>query len=189
MVGAVRLDAGPLLGREPEIELLTSLLDGIGSSGGALVLRGEPGIGKSRLLAEVMALARERGIGVLSTTGVQSETHLPFSGLHQLLRGVRARRSRRVRRTGLRAWGDRARRELRASGESSRRRVPEARDRLTAEELQIAQLAAEGLTNREIGQRLYLSHRTVGTHLYRTFLRLGITARSELRAALSWDAA
>src|SRR5688572_11695504 len=91
MIVAVRVDAGPLLGREPEIELLTSLLDGIGSSGGALVLRGEPAIGKSRLLAEVMALARERGIGVLSTTGVQSETHLPFSGLQQLLRGVRAR--------------------------------------------------------------------------------------------------
>ena len=56
---------------------------------------------------------------------------------------------------GCAAWGDQARRELRASGESSRRRDPAARDQLTAQELQIAQLAAEGLSNREIGQRLY----------------------------------
>ena len=60
-----------------------------------------------------------------------------------------------------------------------------ARDQLTAQELQIAQLAAEGLTNREIGQRLYLSHRTIGTHLYRVFPKLGITARAELGTALS----
>jgi DNA-binding CsgD family transcriptional regulator len=86
---------------------------------------------------------------------------------------------------GCESWGDRARRELRASGESSRRRVPEARDELTAQELQIAQLAASGLSNREIGQRLFVSHRTVGTHLYRIYPKLGITARSELTAALS----
>jgi DNA-binding CsgD family transcriptional regulator len=83
------------------------------------------------------------------------------------------------------AWGDQARRELRASGESSRRRDPEARDQLTAQELQIAHLAADGLSNREIGQRLYLSHRTIGTHLYRIFPKLGITARSELASVLS----
>ncbi|HEX4720295.1 MAG TPA: AAA family ATPase [Thermoleophilaceae bacterium] len=82
-------------------------------------------------------------------------------------------------------WGDQARSELRASGERSRRRVPEARDQLTAQELQIAQLAADGLSNREIGQRLYLSHRTVSTHLYRVFPKLGITARGELSAALA----
>jgi DNA-binding CsgD family transcriptional regulator len=83
------------------------------------------------------------------------------------------------------SWGDQARSELRASGERSRRRVPEARDQLTAQELQIAQLAAEGLSNREIGQRLYLSHRTISTHLYRVFPKLGITSRAELGAALA----
>jgi DNA-binding CsgD family transcriptional regulator len=88
-------------------------------------------------------------------------------------------------RLGCEAWGNRARRELRASGESSRRRVPEARDQLTAQELQIAQLAAEGLSNREIGQKLFVSHRTVGTHLYRIFPKLGISARGELASALS----
>lgn len=81
-------------------------------------------------------------------------------------------------------WGDRARRELRASGERSRRRDPAARDQLTAQELQIAQLAAEGLSNREIGERLYVSHRTISTHLNSIFPKLGITARGELQAAL-----
>jgi DNA-binding CsgD family transcriptional regulator len=85
---------------------------------------------------------------------------------------------------GLIPWGDRARAELRASGETSRRRVPGARDQLTPQELQIAQLAAGGLTNREIGQRLYLSHRTIGSHLHRIFPKLGIASRAQLRAAL-----
>jgi DNA-binding CsgD family transcriptional regulator len=86
---------------------------------------------------------------------------------------------------GCAPWGEQARRELRASGERSRRRVPEARDQLTAQELQIAQLAAEGLSNREIDQRLYLSHRTISTHLYRVFPKLGIASRGELSAALA----
>lgn len=45
-------------------------------------------------------------------------------------------------------------------------------------------MAGEGLSNREIGQRLYLSHRTIGSHLYRVYPKLGITSRSELRDAL-----
>jgi len=81
-------------------------------------------------------------------------------------------------------WGERARRELRAAGEASSRRDPDARDQLTPHELQIAQLAAEGLTNREIGQRLYLSHRTVSSHLHRIFPKLGVTSRSELRVTV-----
>ena len=78
----------------------------------------------------------------------------------------------------------RARRELRASGETARRRPPDTWDHLTPQELQIAHLAADGLTNREIGERLYLSHRTVGSHLYRLFPKLGITSRGQLRTAL-----
>src|SRR5690606_34210943 len=62
---------------------------------------------------------------------------------------------------GVGRGGDGARAELRTGGESGPRRGPDARDTLTAHELGIAALAAEGLTNREIGQRLYLSHRTV----------------------------
>jgi DNA-binding CsgD family transcriptional regulator len=85
---------------------------------------------------------------------------------------------------GCAPWSEQARSELRASGERSRRRVPDARDQLTPQELQIAKLAAEGLSNREIGQRLYLSHRTISTHLYRVFPKLGITSRGELSGAL-----
>jgi DNA-binding NarL/FixJ family response regulator len=86
---------------------------------------------------------------------------------------------------GLLLFAERARRELRASGEVPRRRVPEAWAQLTPQELQIAELAAEGLSNREIGERLYLSHRTVGSHLYRLFPKLGVTSRTQLREALS----
>jgi DNA-binding CsgD family transcriptional regulator len=85
---------------------------------------------------------------------------------------------------GATRWSDRARQELRATGDRIGPRTPDARDHLTAQELQIAQLAAEGLSNREIGERLFLSHRTIGSHLYRIFPKLGITARAQLRAAL-----
>jgi DNA-binding CsgD family transcriptional regulator len=81
-------------------------------------------------------------------------------------------------------WAERARQELRASGETSRRRVPEARDQLTPQELQIAEMAASGLSNPEIGERLFLSSRTVASHLYRAFPKLGISSRWELAATL-----
>ena len=81
-------------------------------------------------------------------------------------------------------WGDRARSELRASGEVSSERRTGRLDALTAQELEIARLAASGLTNREIGRQLYLSHRTVGSHLYHVFPKLGITSRAELARAL-----
>jgi DNA-binding CsgD family transcriptional regulator len=81
-------------------------------------------------------------------------------------------------------WGERARQELRASGVTSRRRVPETREQLTPQELQIAGMAAEGLSNREIGQQLYISHRTVAYHLRRIFPKLGVTSRSQLHAAV-----
>ncbi|MER6175608.1 AAA family ATPase [Streptosporangium sp. NPDC001681] len=76
-------------------------------------------------------------------------------------------------------WSERALRELRASGERIRRKH-DARDRLTAQELQIAQLVADGLTNRDIGRRLFVSPRTVSTHLSRIFPKLGIATRGEL---------
>ena len=341
--------------------MLDGLVDGVGERGGALVVRGEAGIGKSALLAAASTRATEHGITVLTTTGVQTEAHLPFAGLHQLLRAIIAgaegpparqqrvtlaafgmadaaapdrflialaalelladtaarsplllvvedaqwldrpsgdvlafvarrlesepiallaavregyasvlgeaglpelrlegleaaaagallaahapalaprvrerllgeaagnplalmelrvalgsdqlrarlllaygawlRRQRRVAesRAPLRAarevfdalgavpWGERARQELRAAGEASHHRTPRAWDRLSPQELQIARLAADGLSNREIGQQLYLSHRTVSSHLYRVFPKLGISSRSQLRTVL-----
>ena len=89
---------------------------------------------------------------------------------------------------GTTPWGERARQELRASGETARQRVPAAREQLTPQELQIAGMAADGLTNREIGERLYLSHRTVSSHLHRIFPKLSISSRLELRDALEFSA-
>jgi DNA-binding CsgD family transcriptional regulator len=86
---------------------------------------------------------------------------------------------------GASAWSERARQELRAAGASSPRRDPAAVDQLTSTELHVAQLAAQGLTNREIGERLYVSPRTVSTHLQRMFPKLGVTSRGELAAVLS----
>ncbi|GLX49098.1 LuxR family transcriptional regulator [Streptomyces hygroscopicus subsp. hygroscopicus] len=84
-------------------------------------------------------------------------------------------------------WANRAGAELRAAGRN--RPLPVAggtgTGSLTAQEVEIAMLAAEGLTNKQIGERLFLSHRTVGTHLYRIFPKLGITSRAALRDALS----
>jgi DNA-binding NarL/FixJ family response regulator len=79
---------------------------------------------------------------------------------------------------------ERARAELRAAGESSTRSEPRPWDELTAQELQIARMAADGLSNRDIGQQLFVSHRTVSAHLYRIFPKLGVTSRSQLHAAL-----
>jgi DNA-binding CsgD family transcriptional regulator len=82
------------------------------------------------------------------------------------------------------ALADTARQELRASGETSRRRRPEAWNELSPQEIQIARMAAAGMTNREIGHKLYLSHRTVESHLYRIFPKLGVATRGGLRDAI-----
>src|SRR5262249_20827322 len=67
---------------------------------------------------------------------------------------------------GAGSWAEQARAELRAAGERAAAQEPAAQSVLSAQELQIARLAAEGLSNREIGERLYLSPRTVGSHPY-----------------------
>ncbi len=85
---------------------------------------------------------------------------------------------------GTTPFGDRARRELRAAGERSPERQRLATDILTPQELQVAQLAADGLTNKQIGSRLYVSHRTVGAHLARIYAKLGVTSRVQLHAAI-----
>jgi DNA-binding CsgD family transcriptional regulator len=87
-------------------------------------------------------------------------------------------------RIGMVAFAERARRELLATGERVRKRAVETRDQLTPQEAQIVQLAREGLTNPEIGARLFLSARTVEWHLRKVFAKLGVSSRRELRAAL-----
>ncbi|MFJ9707067.1 ATP-binding protein [Streptomyces sp. NPDC101234] len=88
-------------------------------------------------------------------------------------------------RVGAQPWAEMAREQLRATGESSGRRRANSGEQLSAQEMQIAVLASQGLSNREIGQRLFISHRTVGAHLYRIYPRLGVTGRGKLAAALA----
>ena len=85
---------------------------------------------------------------------------------------------------GMEAFAERARRELLATGEKVRKRTVETRDELTAQERQIARLARDGLSNPEIGARLFLSPRTVEWHLRKVFAKLGIRSRRELADAL-----
>lgn len=90
-------------------------------------------------------------------------------------------------RLGAEPWAQRARRELRSARE--RLRVDGGADigALTAQELQVARLAAEGRSNREIAEMLFLSPRTVGSHLYRLFPKLEIASRKDLRAVLAQE--
>ena len=85
------------------------------------------------------------------------------------------------------AFAERARNELQATGEKVRRRSQETRDDLTPQERQIAHLARDGLSNPEIGARLFLSPRTVEWHLHHVFTKLGITSRRQLASALPAD--
>jgi DNA-binding CsgD family transcriptional regulator len=117
----------------------------------------------------------------------------------QLAYGERLRRMRRLtearvqltaaietfERLGARPWASRARSELRATGQSKPRVDCYAMAPLTAQEREIALLAASGLTNKQIAERLFLSPRTVGGHLHRVFPKLGVATRAALRDALA----
>jgi DNA-binding CsgD family transcriptional regulator len=85
---------------------------------------------------------------------------------------------------GAEGFGERARRELVATGETARTRAPDAREELTAQETEIARLAALRRTNQEIGAQLFLSPRTVEWHLRKVFMKLGVSSRKELYDAL-----
>jgi DNA-binding CsgD family transcriptional regulator len=125
-------------------------------------------------------------------------TLLPYLGRAHLLFGEWLRREGRRREgrshlrvaldllspNGYEAFAARAARELVLAGDTSRRRPPTIDDELTPQELQIAQMAASGLSNRQIAERMYLSHRTVASHLYRVYPKLGITSRSQLHLVL-----
>ena len=88
---------------------------------------------------------------------------------------------------GMEAFAARAGRELLATGETTRKRTDETRDDLTPQELRIAQLARDGLSNAEIGARLFISPRTVEYHLHKVFTKLGITTREHLDRVLPRD--
>ena len=90
-------------------------------------------------------------------------------------------------RLGARSWAQRAQAELRASGVAvtSAPAEPDALEELTPQQRQIVRLASDGLTDREIGDRLFLSPRTVSSHLYRSYPKLGVASRHQLRDVIA----
>jgi len=134
-----------------------------------------------------------QAVGRLSRTGFRPElarAHLLYG--EWLRREGRRADARAQLRTahemfdtiGMRAFAERARRELMATGETARRRAASPHDQLTPQETQIARLARAGLSNQEIAAELFLSPRTVEYHLAKVFAKLGITSRRQLRQAL-----
>jgi len=145
-------------------------------------------------------LAEESDARGLYETALTSEPKWPFDHARlQMSYGSWLRRQRHITESrpylreahdtfeslGLQPWADRARAELRASGERTAEAGKTPRQALSPQELQIAQMAAGGLSNRAIADRLFLSHRTVGTHLYHIYPKLGVVSRSELAGALA----
>ena len=129
-------------------------------------------------------------LGRTRVRGELARTHLLYGEwLRRGRRRVDARQQLRMAHDmfvtiGMDAFAERARRELAATGETVRKRTDEGRSDLTAQEEQIARLARDGLTNPEIGARLYISARTVEWHLRKVFSKLGISSRKGLRDAL-----
>jgi DNA-binding CsgD family transcriptional regulator len=133
-----------------------------------------------------------RAVEHLSRAGVRVEAAraqlLHGEWLRREGRRVEAREQLRVahgllQEMGLHGFAERARRELLATGERVRKRTVESREELTPQEFQIARLARDGLSNPEIGARLFLSPRTVEWHLRKVFTKLGVRSRRQLRDA------
>jgi DNA-binding CsgD family transcriptional regulator len=129
-------------------------------------------LGHTRVRAE---LARSRLLygEWLRRENRRSDAREPLRAAHEMLLTM-----------GIEAFAERARRELLATGGKVRKRTLETRDDLTAQEEQIARLARAGLSNPEIGARLFLSPRTVEWHLRKVFTKLEIHSRRELLDAL-----
>jgi DNA-binding CsgD family transcriptional regulator len=148
------------------------------------------------LLARCQAMLGTRPADeAFSEATENAEAQPPFERARtELLYGEWLRRERRrqearvhlrealelFRSVGTAPFAERAEAELRATGETARKRDPSTLDDLTPQELQIAGLVAEGLTNREIAARLFLSPRTIDYHLRKVFSKLGIASRTEL---------
>lgn len=186
------VEAAVLLGHRPLAEAQVAAISEIQEGWHAPVLRAA--LGYSRIVLCDDALLDEESDGLerhpLPIPFLQARAHLHL--------GTRLRRMRRTvdSRIQLRkalalferfpatTWAQRAREELRAGGERLPDVAPSGRHVLTPQELRVAELAARGLSNREIAERLFLSPRTIGAHLYTAFRKLGISAREQLGSVL-----
>jgi DNA-binding CsgD family transcriptional regulator len=129
--------------------------------------------------------ARARGVGDEScaTSVVTANGYAARAGLSTRANGY-APPTRCSRQWASRHWNS-APRELLATGETGRKRTVQAPDQLTAQEAHIARLARDGLSNPDIGARLFISPRTVEYHLRTVFTKVGISSRKQLREALA----
>ena len=155
-----------------------------------------PNPARLALLERCLALVEERAAERHYTHAVELGDALsPFDRARtELLYGEWLRRHRRrldarphlraamelFQRLGVSPWGERARSELRASGVTARKRDPSTRDRLTPQELHIARLVADGMTNPDVAAQLFLSPRTIDYHLRKVFTKLEIASRGDL---------
>jgi DNA-binding CsgD family transcriptional regulator len=129
-----------------------------------------PGIGRWQFdLARVRLAYGER----LRRQRAVKEARVQLDSAREIFERLRAR-----------PWVERASAELRATGQIKPRAGEIVLDRLTPQEFEIVSLAASGLTNKQIGEKLFLSPRTVGGHLHRAFPKLGVSTRAALRDAL-----
>ena len=158
--------------------------------GGYLLLLGPPGQGKSALMAELVNHVAENHEnlveGEFALTDFVDKFGPRLAHLNTMLAVLRplAAAAETFRRLGATPWTTRADRELRAAGITVGP-ADTGLASLTPQQRQIAELAAAGQTNKEIAARLFLSPRTVSTHLYQVFPKLGITSRAALRDALA----
>jgi DNA-binding NarL/FixJ family response regulator len=185
---AVRSDAperaADALGRLTEMTRVSGTDWALGVEAGARALLSEGRAAEDLYREAIERLSRARVRPVLA------RAHLLYGEwLRRERRRVDARAQLRAAHDrftsmGMDAFAERARAELSATGEKARKRTVETRDELTTQERQIAQLARDGLSNPEIGTRLFLSPRTVEWHLRKVFTKLEIRSRHELSGAL-----
>jgi DNA-binding CsgD family transcriptional regulator len=188
------IEAAARLGRPERARSALSRLAGIAAASESDWARGL--LARSRALMAEDGTAEEHyrtAISLLDRAGVAAELArarlLYGEWLRRRMRRQDAREQLReahqmLSTMGAAGFAERARGELMATGETARRRVPESASSLTAQEVQVAQLAANGFTNLEIGVKLFISARTVEWHLRKVYLKLGVSSRRRLRDAL-----
>jgi DNA-binding CsgD family transcriptional regulator/tetratricopeptide (TPR) repeat protein len=143
---------------------------------------------EDRYLEAIERLGRSRIKGQLARAELVYGEWLRREGRRLDARGPLGAASELFAAMGAEAFADRAKRELLVTGEKARRRTEETRDQLTPQELQIALLARDGLSNPGIGARLFISPRTVEYHLHNVYGKLGISSRTELHLVVVVDA-